>query len=49
MTLKLIKGSIERAKNYAKKSNQSLSVMVENYFNTVADKENKSEQKVLKM
>ncbi len=40
LTLKLNKRVIERAKQYAKKHNQSLSVMVENYFNVISDKEN---------
>jgi hypothetical protein len=39
LTLKLNKKSIERAKRYAAKNKQSLSSMVENYFNTITDKE----------
>ena len=38
LTLKLNKRSIERAKKYARKNKQSLSVMVENYFNMIAEK-----------
>lgn len=37
LTLKLKKSSIERAKKYAKKSKQSLSGMVENYFNMISN------------
>jgi len=40
LTLKLNKRVIERAKRYAQKNNKSLSVMVENYFKTISDKEN---------
>lgn len=40
LTLKLNKRAIERAKRYAKKHKQSLSVMVENYFNVISEKEN---------
>ncbi|MDP2364877.1 MAG: DUF6364 family protein [Ignavibacteria bacterium] len=39
LTLKLNKRAIERAKKYAQKNKQSLSVMVENYFNMVAEKD----------
>lgn len=39
LTLKLNKRAIERAKKYAQKNKQSLSVMVENYFNTIAEKD----------
>ena len=39
LTLKLNKRSIERAKKYAKKNKQSLSSMVENYFNMISDKD----------
>ena len=39
LTLKLNKKSIERAKRYAKKNKQSLSGMVENYFDIISDKE----------
>lgn len=42
LTLKLNKHAIERAKRYAKKHRQSLSVMVENYFNILSEKENGS-------
>lgn len=40
LTLKLNKRAIDRAKRYAKKNKQSLSVMVENYFNVISEKEN---------
>ena len=43
LTLKLNKRSIERAKKYALKNKQSLSVIVENYFNLIAEKENMNE------
>jgi len=43
LTLKLNKRAIERAKKYAQKNNQSLSIMVENYFNMVADSDNSNE------
>ena len=46
LTLKLNKRSIERAKRYAKKNKQSLSGMVENYFNIISDKETSSEFEV---
>lgn len=36
LTLKLNKRSIERAKRYAKKNKQSLSGIVENYFNMIS-------------
>ncbi|MFZ1289581.1 MAG: DUF6364 family protein [Melioribacteraceae bacterium] len=39
LTLKLNKRAIERAKNYAKKNKQSLSGIVENYFNMISNKE----------
>ncbi|MFO7525009.1 MAG: DUF6364 family protein [Ignavibacteriaceae bacterium] len=38
LTLKLNKKSIERAKKYARKNKKSLSLMVENYFNMVSEK-----------
>ncbi len=40
LTLKLNKRSIERAKRYARKNKQSLSAIVENYFNLIAEKDN---------
>ncbi|KAB2837143.1 MAG: hypothetical protein F9K45_13180 [Melioribacteraceae bacterium] len=43
LTLKLNKRVIERAKKYAQKNNKSLSVLVENYFKTISDKESKNE------
>ncbi len=39
LTLKLNKRSIERAKKYAKKNKQSLSGIVENYFNIISTKD----------
>jgi hypothetical protein len=39
LTLKLNKHTIERAKKFAKKNNQSLSGMVENYFNIISKNE----------
>ena len=39
LTLKLNKRAIERAKRYAKRNKQSLSGIVENYFEIIADKE----------
>ncbi|MBT8387367.1 MAG: hypothetical protein KJO12_08130 [Ignavibacteria bacterium] len=39
LTLKMNKRAIERAKKYAQKNKQSLSKMVENYFNTVTEKD----------
>ena len=39
LTLKLNKRSIERAKRYAKKNKQSLSGIVENYFNIISTKD----------
>lgn len=43
LTLKLDKRAIECAKKYARKNKQSLSVLVENYFNLITGKENISE------
>lgn len=43
LTLKLNKKAIDRAKKYAKKNKQSLSVMVEKYFNLISDKESITE------
>lgn len=43
LTLKLNKRSIERAKKYAQKNEQSLSMLVENYFNMIAEKDFNSE------
>ena len=39
LTLKLNKKAIDSAKKYAKRNKQSLSVMVEKYFNLISDKE----------
>lgn len=38
LTLKMDKDSIDRAKNYAQKTNQSLSSLVQNYFNFISEK-----------
>jgi hypothetical protein len=43
LTLKLNKNAIARAKKYAQRNKQSLSVMVEKYFNLISDKENLTE------
>jgi hypothetical protein len=43
LTLKLNKKIIERAKKYARKNKQSLSAMVENYFNMVASSDQSNE------
>ena len=43
LTLKPNKRAIDRAKKYAQKHRQSLSVIVENYFNTIAGKESMNE------
>lgn len=43
LTLKLNKKAIDRAKRYAQKNKQSLSVMVEKYFNLISDKESITE------
>lgn len=43
LTLKLSKRSIEKAKRYAKKNKQSLSGIVENYFNIISNKDLKDE------
>ena len=40
LTLKLNKRAIDRAKKYAGKNKQSLSAMVEKYFNLITDKNN---------
>lgn len=43
LTLKLNKRAIDKAKKYAQKHKQSLSTIVENYFNTITDKESNNE------
>lgn len=43
LTLKLNKQAIDRAKKYAGRNKQSLSAMVEKYFNLITDKNNISE------
>lgn len=42
LTLKLNKRSIDRAKKYAMKHKQSLSALVENYFNAISYNENEN-------
>ena len=46
LTLKLNKKIIDRAKKYARKNKQSLSAMVENYFNMVASSDLSNEFEV---
>ena len=46
LTLKLNKKAIERAKKYAQKNKQSLSVMVEKYFNLISDKDSFTEMEI---
>jgi len=46
LTLKLNKRAIDRAKKYARKNNQSLSVMVERYFNLISDKDGITEMEI---
>ena len=43
LTLKLNKKAIDRAKKYAQRNKQSLSIMVEKYFNLISDKESIAE------
>ena len=43
LTLKLNKKAIDGAKKYAQRNKQSLSVMVEKYFNLISDKESATE------
>ncbi|GIK61924.1 MAG: hypothetical protein JETCAE03_22630 [Ignavibacteriaceae bacterium] len=43
LTLKLNKKAIDRAKKYAQRNKQSLSIMVEKYFNLISDKESITE------
>lgn len=43
LTLKLSKRAIENAKRFARKNNQSLSSLVERYFNLLSEKERYSE------
>jgi hypothetical protein len=43
LTLKLNKKAIDRAKKYAQRNKQSLSVMVEKYFNLISDRESITE------
>jgi hypothetical protein len=46
LTLKLNKKAIDRAKKYALKNKQSLSVMVEKYFNLISDKDSITEMDI---
>ena len=46
LTLKLNKKAIESAKKYALKNNESLSVMVEKYFNLISDKNSITEMEI---
>ena len=46
LTLKLNKKAIDRAKKYAQKNKQSLSVMVEKYFNLISDKDSITEMEI---
>lgn len=46
LTLNLNKASIDKAKKYAKKHNQSLSILVEKYFNLISEKENPDEMEI---
>ncbi len=43
LTLKLNKKVIDKAKRYARKNNQSLSALVESYFNLISENENSDE------
>ncbi len=43
LTLKLNKKAIDRAKKYAQRNKQSLSLMVEKYFNLISDRESITE------
>jgi hypothetical protein len=38
LTLKMDEDTIERAKSYAQKTNQSLSSLVQNFFNLISEK-----------
>ena len=46
LTLKLNTRSIDRAKRYARRNKKSLSAIVENYFNLIAEKENMDEMEI---
>lgn len=46
LTLKLNKKTIDRAKKYARKNSQSLSVMVEKYFNLISEKDSLTEMEI---
>jgi len=46
LTLKLDKRAIDRAKLYARRKNQSLSSIVEKYFQFISDKSEKEEIKI---
>lgn len=50
LTLKLSRRSIEKAKRYARKQNQSLSSLVEEYFNLISSaKDEKKNQKEIEI
>ena len=46
LTLKLDKKTIERAKAYARRTNQSLSAIVENYFKLLSEKQDAKEMEI---
>jgi len=46
LTLKLNKKAIDRAKKYAQKNKQSLSAMVEKYFNLISDKDSITDMEI---
>jgi len=46
LILKMDKDSIERAKNYAQKTNQSLSALVQKFFNFISAKYNIDENEL---
>ncbi len=46
LTLKLNKRAIERAKRYAKKNKQSLSGIVENFFEIISENEPQSDMEI---
>ena len=46
LTLKLNKNVIDRAKFYAQNTNQSLSSLVENYFNFISEKTDINEHEI---
>lgn len=46
LTLRLNKRAIDGAKKYARKNKQSLSMMVEKYFNLISDKDSNTEMNI---